>query len=211
MTFTVTDADLAAAQGCPGCVVVEPDPGPAIVFEVRRQSKKRVYIVDVVLDGWTPTGGPTLEVRLDVTDKDGRTTYLQTAWMAITEVPSAVFNQSEANEPKVYVAATYRLRLSGDETAGTFTTPVTYRIRGTNETATHMARVGLPTFLALRWAGAPASSAATLRFEYASTPMAYVQAISSGAPLSPTSADFDRLEVSTNHPSGYTVIVQIVP
>lgn len=211
VTFTVTDDDLAAAPGCPGCVVIAPDPGPGVVFDVRRQSKNRVYVVDIVLDGWTPTGGPTLEVRLDITSTNGRTTYLQTDWMAITEVPSAVFDLRDANRSRVRVTATYRLRLNGDETAGTFTTPVTYRIRGTTETATHTARVDLPTFLAVRWVGAPASGSATLRFEYASAPLAYVQAIASGSPLGPTSADFERLEVSTNHPGGYTVTVQVVP
>lgn len=211
VVFTVTDDDLAAAQGCLGCVVVLPDPGPGVVFDVRRQNPNQVYFLDVVLDGWTPLGGPALEVRVDVTSTDGSTTYLQTDWMAITEVPSAVFDQSQANQSRVRVTVAYRLRLNGDETAGTFTSPVTYRIRGTSETATHNASVGLPTFLALRWVGAPASGAAMLRFEYASMPMTYVEAVASGVALAPTSADFDRLEVSTNHPSGYTVTVQVVP
>jgi hypothetical protein len=210
VTFTVTGDDLAAAQGCPGCVVVLPDPGPGVVFDVRRQSPNRVYVLDLVLDGWTPMGGPTLEVRFDVTSTNGATTYLQTGWFAVTEVPVAVFEQSAANQSRVRVTATYRLRLSGDEGAGTFTSPVTYRIRGTSETATHTASVGLPTFLALRWVGAPATGAATLRFDYANAPMAYVEAISSGAELAPTSADFDRLEVSTNHPTGYSVTVMAV-
>ncbi len=210
VTFTVTDDDLAAAQGCPGCVVVLADPGPGVVFDVRRQNPNQVYFVDVVLDGWTPAGGPTLEVRFDVTSTNGRTTYLQTDWMAITETPSMAFDQSQANQARVRVTATYRLRLTGDEAAGTFTSPVTYRIRGTGETMTHTTSVGLPTFLTLRWVGAPASGAATLRFEYANAPMAYVEAIASGTALIPTSADFDRLEVSTNHPTGYSVTVLAV-
>ncbi len=210
VTFTVTDDDLAAAQSCPGCVVVRPDPGPGVVFDVRRQNPNQVYFVDFVLDGWTPTGGPTLEVRFDVTSTDGRTTYLETDWMAIAETPSTAFDQSLSNQARVRVTATYRLLLSGDEAAGTFTSPVTYRIRGTGETATHTTSVGLPTFLALRWVGAPATGAATLRFDYANAPMAYVDAIASGAALLPTSADFDRLEVSTNHPTGYSVTVMAV-
>ena len=210
VTFTVTDDDLAAAQDCPGCVVVLPDPGPGVVFDVRRQNPTQVYFLDVVLDGWTPLGGPTLEVQVTVGSTNGRTTYLQTDWMAITEVPSAVYDQSQANQARVRVTVAYRLRLNGDEAAGTFTSPVTYRIRGTTQTATHTASVGLPTFLTLRWVGAPASGAATLRFEYGSMPMTYVQAVASGAALLPTSADFERLEVSTNHPSGYSVTVRVV-
>ncbi len=207
VTFTITDADLAAAQGCPGCIVVPQDPGPGAVFDVRRQNPNRVYVLDVALDGWTPTGGPTLEVQLTVTSVDGRTTYLQTGWIEVTAGATALFDQSQANQARVRVTASYRLRLSGNETAGTYTSPVTYRIRDTTQTVSHTAQANLPTFLALRWVGAPPSGSATLRFEYAATPMAYVQAVTTGAPLAPTSADFDRLEVSTNHPSGYTVTV----
>ncbi|MFO8150499.1 MAG: hypothetical protein R6T93_09395 [Trueperaceae bacterium] len=207
VTFTVTDADLAAAQGCPGCVVVAQDPGPAVVFDVRRQNPNRVYVLDVALDGWTPASGLTLEVQLMVTSVDGRTTYLQTGWTEVTAGATALFDQSQANQARVRVTASYRLRLDGDETAGTFTSPVTYQIRGTTQTATHATQVGLPTFLAIRWAGAPASGSATLRFEYAASPMTYLEAVASGNPLAPTSADFARLEVSTNHPDGYTVTV----
>jgi hypothetical protein len=211
VTFTVTDADLAAAQGCPGCVVIAPDPGPGVVFDVRRQNPKQVYVLDVALDGWTPTLGPKLEVQVAVTSIDGRTTYLETGWIDIAETPTALFDQSLANRAQVRVTASYRLRLTGDDTAGTFTTPVTYRIRDTTQTASHTARVDLPTFLALRWVGAPPSGSATLSFDYAAAPMAYVQAVTTGEPLAPTSADFDRLEVSTNHPSGYTVTVWATP
>jgi hypothetical protein len=207
VTFTVTDDDLAAAQGCPGCVIVLPDPGPGVVFDVRRQNPNQVYYVDVALNGWTPSGAPTLEVRVDVTSTNGQTAYLQTDWMAITEIASAVFDQSEANQTRVRVTASYRLRLNGDEVAGTFTSPVTFRIRGTTQTTTHTTQIGLPTFLALRWVGAPASASGTLRFEYANLPMTYVQAVAEGTALAPTSADFERLEVSTNHPSGYSVTV----
>jgi hypothetical protein len=207
VTFTVTDADLAAAQGCPGCVVVAQDPGPGVVFDVRRQNPNRIYVLDVALDGWAPAGGPTLEVQLTVTSVDGRTTYLQIGWTEVSEGATALFDQSQANQARVRVTATYRLRLAGDASAGTFTSPVTYRIRDTTQTASHTAQVNLPTFLALRWVGAPPSGSATLSFDYAATPMAYVQAVTTPAPLAPTSADFDRLEVSTNHPSGYTVTV----
>ena len=121
-----------------------------------------------------------------------------------------MFDQRQSNDNRVRVTVAYRLRLAGDEAAGTFTTPVTYRVRGTTQTASHTTRAVFPTFLALRWVGTPASGSATLRFEYANAPAAFVQAVTSGVPLPPTSADFERLEVSTNHPSGYTVVVVAV-
>jgi hypothetical protein len=191
--------------------VVAQDPGPGVVFDVRRQNPNRVYVLDVALDGWTPAGGPTLEVQVTVTSVDGRTMYLQTGWAEVTESATALFDQSQANQARVRVTASYRLRLAGDETAGTFSSPVTYQIRGTTQTATHATQVGLPTFLAIRWAGARASGSATLRFEYGWVPMPYLDAVASGTPLAPTSADFARLEVSTNHPSGYTVTVLATP
>lgn len=211
VTFTVTDAELAAAEACPGCVVVEPDPGPGVVFDVRRQNPRNVYVLEISLDGWTPTGGPTLEVQVTVTTVDGRTTFLQSSWTAVTGTPVALFDQTQANQARVRVTASYRLRLAGEETAGTYTSQVTYRIRDTTESAAHTARVALPTFLALRWVGAPPGGTAALRFEYATAPMAYVQAVAARVPLAPTSADFDRLEVSTNHPGGYTVTVFVTP
>lgn len=207
VTFTVTDADLAAAQGCPGCVVVDADPGPGVVFEVRRQNPNRVYVIDVSLDGWTPAGAGTLEAQATVTSTDGRTVYLQTDWQEVTAAPTMVFDQSQANQSRVRVTVAYRLRLSGTASAGTFGTAVTYRVRGTSETFSHTTGADLPTYLALRWAGAPASGLATLRFDYAGAPMAYVDAVTRGVALPPTSADFTALEVSTNHPSGYTVTV----
>jgi hypothetical protein len=211
VTFTITDADLAAAQGCPGCVVVPADPGPGVVFDVRRQNPNNLYVIDVSHGGWTPTGGPTIEIRATVTSTNGRTTYLETGWLAIGTSPTLVFDQSQSNANRVRVTVAYRLRLGGGEEAGTFTTPVTYRVRGTTQTASHATRADFPTFLALRWVGTPASGSATLRFEYATAPAAFVQAVTSGAPLPPTSADFERLEVSTNHPSGFSVVVVAVP
>jgi hypothetical protein len=206
VTFTVTDADLAAAQGCPGCVVVAPDPGPGVVFDVRRQNPNRLRPRRIArrLDarGRAHARGPRRR------DQCRRAHHVPPdGWTEVTGTPTALFDQSQANQARVRVTATYRLRLAGDASAGTFTSPVTYRIRDTTQTASHTAQVNLPTFLALRWVGAPPSGSATLSFDYAATPMAYVQAVTTPAPLAPTSADFDRLEVSTNHPSGYTVTV----
>lgn len=207
VTFTITDEDLAAAQGCPGCVVVAADPGPGVVFDVRRQNPNNVYSIDVDHGGWVPSGGPTLEIQATVTSRNGRTTYLRTGWLAVGTSPTLVFDQRQSNAGRVRVTVAYRLRLGGSEEAGVFTTPVTYRVRGTTQTVSHTTQAVFPTFLALRWLGTPASGSATLRFEYADAPVAFVQAVTSGVPLAPTSADFERLEVSTNHPSGYTVVV----
>ena len=57
VTFTISDAAFAEAQGCPGCVVVAADPGPGVVFDVRRQNPNNIYYIDVSHAGWTPAGG----------------------------------------------------------------------------------------------------------------------------------------------------------
>ncbi len=209
VTFEVSASDLVAAQGCNGCVVVEPVPGPSVVLEVRRQNPNRIYTVDVSLDGWIPMGGPGLEARYTVTSRDGRTVFLTTGWRSVDGVPQALFSQDDtAGEVRARVEVAYRLRLSGEEAAGAYTAAVVYRIRESGSTVSHPVVVTLPTFLTLRWAGSVLPDA-TLRFEYGDAPSAYVQAITTGALLAPTSADFERLEVSTNHPTGYVVTVAV--
>jgi hypothetical protein len=207
VTFAVSESDLVAAQACDGCVLVAPLPGPAVVLEVRRQNPNRVYTLDVAIDGWIPNGGPGLEAQYTVTSRTGRTVYVTTGWLPVDGSPQALFTQDDVGgEVRARVEVAYRLRLSGDESAGAYTTSAVYRIRESGSSVAHPVVVDLPTFLALRWAGSTGTDA-TLRFEYADAPSTYVQAVTTGALLPPTSADFDRLEVSTNHLTGYVVTV----
>lgn len=211
VVFSVTDADLAAARGCPGCVAVAPDPGPSVVLEVKRQNPNRIYTIDAILGPWNPTNDPTLEVRATITGTDGRTRYLQTDWTPLSGAPEALFTQDDVQDARsVRVALEYRLVLAGDERAGLFTAPVTYRVRENGSSVGHGVQIGLPTFLALRWRTTTPDGGASLHFDYGDDPVTYLEAVTSALLLAPTSADFTGLEVSTNDPRGYSVTVRVV-
>jgi hypothetical protein len=55
----------------------------------------------------------------------------------------------------------------------------------------------------------PGVASAVVAFDYADAPGAYLQAVTSGTPLPPTSHDLARVEVATNHPGGYTVTARV--
>ena len=111
----------------------------------------------------------------------------------------------------------YRLRVTGNELAGSYDTPLTYSVGGNtkpSKTAQHPLRVVIPvaTFLELRVAGVPVGQSAEVVFDYTMGNAAdYLRAVTSATPLVMTSANFGRLEVSTNNPSGYTVTVTVTP
>ena len=211
VSFTVTAEDLAAAAACPGCTYVFPDPGPAIVFEVLRQNPNRVYTIDAFHAGWDPAGALQLEARYTVTDRNGTAVLLVTPWLTLSEAPTLLFTQAAVQrETRVLVTVEYRLALSGDETSGEFATRLTYRVRETGSAVSHDIRVGLPTFLTLRLVGTtePATTFG-IAFDYGADVGAYLAAVTSGAPLAVTGSDLVRAEISTNHPSGYTVMLLV--
>jgi hypothetical protein len=100
------------------------------------------------------------------------------------------------------------LRVIGNELAGTFTARVTHHIRQNNTAATHDVRVTLPSSLTLRLVSR-APGPHTVSFDYSQATAAYLQAVDSGIPLSVTSSSLERLEISTNHPRGFTVTVTV--
>jgi len=209
--FTVTDDDLAAAAECPGCTYVDPDPGPAIVFDVLRQNPNRRYTIDALHGGWNPTGSPRLEARYEVADRTGATVFLITPWLPIGGAPTQVFTQDAVGrEARVRVTVAYRLVLVGDEAAGEVAARMTHRIRENGRALSHDVRVALPSFLTLRLVGATASATGfTLAFDYGADPDAYLDAVSTGIPLGVTASDLARAEVSTNHPRGYSVTLEV--
>ena len=211
VSFTVTAEDLAAASACPGCTYVFADPGPAIVFEVRRQNPNMTYTVDALHAGWIPASTLPLEARYTVTDRNGAAVLLATPWLTLGEAPTLVFTQAAVQrETRVLVTVEYRLALSGDEAAGEVATRVTHRVRETGSAVSHDVHVGLPTFLTLRLVGATESTTTFgVAFDYGADVGTYLAAVTSGAPLAVTGSDLVRAEISTNHPSGYTVMLLV--
>lgn len=212
VSFSVSDDDLAAAAACPGCSYVQPDPGPTIVFEVRRQNPNRIYTVDALHAGWLPSSGLRIEARYTVTTSNGASVLLRSAWLTLDEAPTLVFTQADVQrENRVRVLVEYRLALRGDEAAGVVATTLTHRIRENGSAISHDARASLPTTLTLRLVGATASATAfTLAFDYADDVAGYLASVTSGTPLRVTATDLALAQVSTNHPSGYTVRVAVL-
>ena len=211
VSFTVTADDLAAAAACPGCTYVVPTLGPPIVFEVQRQNPSRVYTIDAFHAGWDPSSTLQLAARYTVTDQNGTTEFLVTPWLTLGEAPTLVFTQADVQrENRVRVTVEYRLALTGDEAAGEFATRQTHRVRENGSAVSHDVRAALPTTLTLRFVGTTASATAfDVVFDYSSDVGAYLAAVTSGAPLAVTATDLARAEISTNHPSGYTVTIVV--
>jgi len=209
--FTVAPASFAAAAACPACAPLPPDPGPAIAVAVARQSPNRLYTIEVDREAWAPAVDLDLEVRFQVASIDGGTPLLTTDWLPLGVAPTFVFDQRAApGLNRVRVDVGYRLALRGDEPPGSYLARVTLRVRENGSAVGHDVRVTLPSYLALRVAGRllPVAST-TVTFDYLTAPNAYLQAVLSGARLPPTNADLDRIELSTNHPSGATVTVHV--
>jgi hypothetical protein len=211
VSFTVTDDDLRAASACPGCTYVVPDPGPPVAFDVLRQNPNRRYTIDVLHAGWPPAGALRLEARYTVTDRAESVVFLATPWLVLDEAPTLVFTQAAVGrEPRVRVTAEYRLVLFGDEPAGELATRMTHRVRENGRAVSHDLRATLPAFLTLRLVGTTASATEfMLAFDYDDDPGAYLNAIATGVPLRATGGDLAGAEISTNHPSGYTVVLRV--
>ena len=212
VVFVVTPDDLAAAAACPGCQFVEPEPGTPVVLRVLRQNPNRLYTLEVFEAGWNPPSSLDVEVRHTVTSADGAEVFFVTPWRSLSDAPSTVFRQADVGRaPQVRVEVGYRLRLWGDEPAGTYLTSVVHRIRESGSAATHGVRVTLPNFVLLRLVARDGSVAPAfdVRFDYGTSPAAYLQALDTGSALQPTGGDLARVEISTNHPSGFTVEVEV--
>ena len=213
VSFTVTPEALAAAGDCSNCPAIDPDPGTAVALQVTRQNPNRLFTIDVLHDGWGPNVDLPLEARYTVTSADGATVFLSTSWLPLYTAPTLVFTQAAVqSENRVRVDVAYRLTLRGDEPAGTFVTRVVHRVRESGAATAHEVRVSLPSYLTVRVVGHTGGAATTVvAFDYAEAPGAYLRAVTSGTPLTPTSGELVRVEVATNHPSGYAVTLSVVP
>ena len=210
VTFEL-DPHAAPDPACPGCRYLDPIAPTATVFEVQRRAPVFPYTIDAAIDGWSPASGMVLELRILVTDRAGDTALYATSWLAIGPAPRQLFTQADTGGANVVrVEVEYRLRVPDDAPAGDVETRVRFTLRQTGASVGHDVTVRLPTFLLLRLVGpADASSEHILTFDYASSPAAYLAAVTADAPLPPTTSDLERVEVATNHPSGFTLRVTV--
>ena len=212
VVFVVTPDDLAAAVACPGCDHVAAEPGTPIALRVLRQNPNRLYTVEVFEAGWNPPSTLDIEARHTVTSVDGQEVFFVTDWRSLGGMPSLVLRQSDVGRaPQVRIEVSYRLRLRGDEPAGTFLGSVAHRVRESGSVATHGVRVTVPAFLVLRLVPRDGSVAPAydVSFDYGSRPATFLQALATGTTLPPTGGDLARVEISTNHASGFTVTLAV--
>lgn len=209
VSFNVTAEAYANALACAGCNYLYPDPGPPIVLRVRPQNPDYHYTLDTLHSGFSPANPLNLEARYTVIDHDDNGVLFRIDWRPVNQIPTALFTEPQVeDEAIVRVEVEYRLRVTGAELAGNHLASVTYRIRENNRAVAHEVRVILPSFLTLRLVGniTPGLSH-TVSFDYSQATAAYLHAVSSGAPLSATGSSLERVEISTNHPTGFTVTV----
>ncbi len=207
VSFTVTADAYAAAAACSGCNYLYPDPGPAVVLEVQRQNRHQLYTLEAFRNPWSPVSPLLLEARYTVTNARGSRVLFVTDWLPLDATPTVLFSQQAlGRETRVRVEIDYRLQATGDELAGDYQSSVTYRIRESDSAVAHEVFVALPTLLSLRLVGHGGYS---VRFDYRDDPAAYIQAISTGLPLAATSSELERIEIRSNHPSGYTVTIAV--
>ncbi len=205
------DPHAAPDPTCPGCRYLDPIAPTATVFEVQRRAPVFPYTIDAAIDGWSPASAMVLELRILVTDQAGNTALYSTPWLALGPGPLQLFTQADTGGAnRVRVEVEYRLRVPDDAPAGDVETRVRFTLRQTGSSVGHDVAVRVPTFLLLRLVGpVGASSEHSLTFDYASSPAAYLAAVTADTPLPPTTSDLERVEVATNHPSGFTLRVTV--
>ena len=191
------------ALQCGGCAFVPTSSVSSNVkVRVLRQGN-RAYSLSARHSGWVPGGEVGLEARY--TAKGNRSgTYAETEWLPLGSVSEALFSGSD---PRTDVEVEYRLRVTGDERAGTYETTVTYSVGAS--TVNHRVRVVVPSATVLRVRGQGGSSSAlSVFFTYDGTDaLSYVRAVERGTPLPVTESSLGRVEVFTNSPKGYRVTV----
>ena len=203
--FSPTQDGLIDTILCSGCNTLEPSALSAdIAVRLLRQGKQP-QTLSVGHDGWTPNGELNLEARYTVTGNQSGT-LLVSDWIELGSFNQNIFS---ARDPVTDVEVAYRLRLTGQEQAGTYETSVRYS--SGSSTVSHRVRVVIPTVIALRVKGKTGSTVGSgVSFDYGSTDaLAYMQAVTSGEPLRLTSSSLGRVEVYTNSPKGYRVTLQL--
>ena len=149
-------------------------------------------------------GAPELQARYTLSSRRGGAAV--TGWLSLDRaLQGTVASPDERTE----ISAEYRVRLTGEEVAGSYTVSVTYRAGSAS--AQHSVRVVVPSATALRLDASLATvQSAALSFDYGGANLsAYLRAIEARTPLGATGSDFRALEVFTNSPRGYTVAVEV--
>ena len=201
VSFTPASDVYLAALGN----VLEADPAsPEVRLRVTGQNSN--YSLEVSLAPWTQGEPGTAELQARYTfSVNGRAQT--TDWLPLGRTPREVLS---SREKKLDIDVTYRLRVTGAESAGPYTTTVTYRVG--NSTVKHDVRVLVPSALALRLGGVRATggtAAIYFAYEGAGEVAVYLDAVERGVPLPITGSDLRQVEIFCNHPRGCAVDLSV--
>jgi hypothetical protein len=206
--FLPTDQEYAAAQG--GGYLYAHASSPRIKLKVLRQALANApYSVKVARTAWVPAADLVLEARYTISGNQSGTTIVD--WFPIGTTPSTILTMTDPRID-VNVDIDYRIKIVGSDPPRPYTITVTYtgvnKNGVTDSSVSHDIRFDAPLTVSLRINNVVMpSTQATLYFDYSVDSMRYVQAIINNTPLSFTSSDFQKIEVFTNNPRGYRVVV----
>ena len=204
VVFIPTADEIVAAIDCmpPDCLAPLP---PATRLKIIRQKRENEPMLRASRTPWFPSDDLELYVRY-VVDGNKSTPYT-TDWFEIDTGVSELFG---TDDPNTRVGVEYQLRIGPDAMAGSYQTVVTYDTGAGTGTATHLITFELVPVIMLRIDGAPVGTEATVEFDYALSPLPYLQAVTTGDLLPATGGDLARVEIFTNSPGGYQVAVTVV-
>lgn len=209
--FRPTAQEYAAAQGG-GYLYADPA-SPRIKLKVLRQALSNApYSLRVSRTNWIPAADLILEARYTITGNQSGTSVID--WFPISNTPTTLLTMID---PKVDVDVDidYRIKIVGSDPPRPYQITVTYtgvNKRGqVDSSVSHDIRFDAPLSVSLRIDNVVMpGTLTTLSFDYSVDPMRYVQAIINNTPLTFTSSDFQKIEVFTNNPRGYTVVTSVM-
>ena len=199
--FSPSGSDLAANDA----TLLPDSTSPEISFRVQRQGAANPILVQAVRQNWTPTNNLQLEARFEgSTSPPGS---FDTGWILLDDIAQTIL---DSNFAVANIRVSYRLRLSGSELPGVYTTSMRFWA-GTSE-LNHDLRVTIPSFLSLRLNSTSAGQPIFMHFDYSQErSIAYLEAIREGHALAVSSSNLTSVELASNNPNGYSLQITASP
>lgn len=210
VAFVPSGEELVAAYACPPDTCLGPTPGsPRIALSVLRQNPRNDNDLVLDLSPWSlvddgGAGGPELElfVRLELDgNRSGRSV---TEW---TPLGRGARRIALPDDPRVDVAAVFRLRPGASASAGLASATLRYELAG--RSVEHPVTVGVPDVTFVRVVGGAAAAAADVTFDYGADALAFLAASDVGSGLPVTSASLRGVEVFSTSRTGWEVAVSV--
>ncbi len=205
VNFAPSEQEYTEELTCESCGGLLPSPtSPEVILRLQRQGNpNQSYQLLIKRSNWLPNNEIELEAQYTIKGNQSGTTV--TNWLSIEESLTRIFS---GNDPVTIVSVVYRLPISGLELAGNYSTTITYQEQRSQKTVQHQLQINFPLVVILRInKSILTTGSASISFDYVSKVEDYIEAVVKGTPLSFSSTDLSEVEVFSNNPSGYTVMV----